>query len=164
MWFQSRFWAEGKCFPVPCGKKCSCARGNASQLLPEDPAHLLGTEGQVLRGSCCCWLVVSATWLCFVQGHVVSHGNKMQIEPVEPCWETCKHAGTAHRSHGYHIIWLTLLISCGQTSFTGLSVQIACDKEMSVQQFACPRKAMQKPTANSQWVIVVLNRFVWHSK
>jgi len=130
---------------VPCGKKCFLCKKQHKSALARRPCSPLRHRGQVLYGSWCCWPVVSATWLCFVRGDVVSPGNKMQIEPVEPCWEACKHAGTAHRSHGYHIIWLKLLISCGQTSFTGLSVQIACDEKMSVQQFACPRKAVQKP-------------------
>lgn len=78
-------------------------------------------------------------------GDVVFPGNKMQIAACWTLLRGCKHARTAHRSHGYRIIWLKLLISCGQTSFTGLSIQIAYNKEMSVQQFACPRRAVQKP-------------------
>lgn len=76
---------------------------------------------------------------------VESPGNQLQLSACPPCRGAGSRAGTAHGSHGDRVIWLQLLISCGQPRRAGLSLQIACDEETAAQHFACPRKAVQKP-------------------
>lgn len=74
-----------------------------------------------------------------------SPGNQLQLSACPRCRRAGSRARTARGSHGDRVLWLQLLISCGQPRRAGLSLQIACDQETAAQHFACPRKAVQKP-------------------